>query len=346
LNNYLISEISAIAIHNVGNKLNDDGILFSKELTEFDDELKEILITYFVSPFKSNEYYTLHHESDLNLNEVYVYAGKIFDNPETLHEHSVNLAKHLYNCTTHPKIKGGEFYTVYFKNCTFEGETVDAIGLFKSENKDTFLKVKPSQLVYEIFSDKGININKLDKGCLIFNTKRENGFVVEVVDYTSKGSEAVYWMDNFLQSFQRKDDYHHTENVLSLCKKFITTDLPRDYEVTKADQADFLNKSLKFFKGKESFNMNEFANEVIEQPSLIEKFHNYKSSFEEQSSLNIADNFSISPSALKKQSRVFKSVLKLDKNFHVYIHGDRELIEQGVDPDGRKFYKLYFREES
>jgi hypothetical protein len=58
------------------------------------------------------------------------------------------------------------------------------------------------------------------------------------------------------------------------------------------------------------------------------------------------DNFNISAAALKKQSRVFKSVLKLDKNFHVYIHGDRELIEQGVDPDGRKFYKLYFREES
>lgn len=346
MNNYLISEIHSLAIHNVGNKLNDDGILFSKELTDVDDELKEILITYFISPFKSGEYYTLHHDSDLNLNEVYVFAGKIFDNPESLYEHSVNLAKHLYNCTSHPKIKGGEFYTVYFRNCTFEGETTDAIGLFKSENKDTFLKVKPSQLNYEIHSDKGININKLDKGCLIFNTKREDGFVVEVVDNTGKGTEAVYWIDSFLQSLQRKDDYHHTENILSLCKKFITNDLPREYEVTKADQADFLNKSLKFFKGKESFNMGEFANEVIEQPAIIEKFNNYKSSFEEQSNLYIADNFNISPAALKKQSRVFKSVLKLDKNFHVYIHGDRELIEQGVDPDGRKFYKLYFREET
>jgi hypothetical protein len=346
MNNYLISEISSIAIHNVGNKLNDDGIQFSKELTNFESDLMETLITYFISSFKSAEYFTLHHESDITLNEVYVYAGKIFDDPSTLYENSVNLAKHLYNCTSHPKIKGGEFYTVYFKNCTFEGNTVDAIGLFKSENKDTFLKVKPRQLIYEIESEKGININKLDKGCLIFNTKRENGFVVEVVDNTGKGTEAVYWMDNFLQSVSRKDDYHHTENVLSLCKKFITNDLPREYEVTKADQADFLNKSLKFFKGKESFNMNEFASEVIEQPALIEKFHNYKSSFEEQSSLNIMDNFNISAAALKKQSRVFRSVLKLDKNFHVYIHGDRELIEQGVDPDGRKFYKLYFREES
>jgi len=39
-------------------------------------------------------------------------------------------------------------------------------------------------------------------------------------------------------------------------------------------------------------------------------------------------------------------VLKLDKNFHIYIHGDRNLIEQGEEPDGRKFYKIYYEEES
>jgi hypothetical protein len=49
---------------------------------------------------------------------------------------------------------------------------------------------------------------------------------------------------------------------------------------------------------------------------------------------------------VKKQARVFKSVLKLDKNFHIYIHGNRELIEQGVEKDGRKFYKIYFEKEA
>jgi hypothetical protein len=49
---------------------------------------------------------------------------------------------------------------------------------------------------------------------------------------------------------------------------------------------------------------------------------------------------------VKKQSRVFKSVLKLDRNFHIYIHGDKDLIERGVEKDGRKYYKIYYREES
>ena len=49
---------------------------------------------------------------------------------------------------------------------------------------------------------------------------------------------------------------------------------------------------------------------------------------------------------MKKQARAFKSVLKLDKNFHIYIHGDRNMIEQGIDNDGRKFYKIYYQEEN
>ena len=39
--------------------------------------------------------------------------------------------------------------------------------------------------------------------------------------------------------------------------------------------------------------------------------------------------------------------LKLDKNFHIYIHGNRELIEKGYDEArGEHFYKIYFKEES
>ncbi|MCC6583451.1 MAG: nucleoid-associated protein, partial [Chitinophagales bacterium] len=39
-------------------------------------------------------------------------------------------------------------------------------------------------------------------------------------------------------------------------------------------------------------------------------------------------------------------VLKLDRNFHIYIHGNTEMIQQGIDEDGRKFYKIFYQEES
>jgi hypothetical protein len=72
----------------------------------------------------------------------------------------------------------------------------------------------------------------------------------------------------------------------------------------------------------------------------------YKSDYEQRYDTQIEDQFAISGAAVKKQARIYKSVLKLDRNFHIYIHGNSELIEKGVDDDGRKFYKIYYQEES
>ncbi|HNY06751.1 MAG TPA: nucleoid-associated protein [Bacteroidales bacterium] len=340
------SSLLGITLHKVGSKVEDEGIQFSKSELRTNDSLNNVLLNYFLSPFKSDEFYHLYHDSDIKYNEVYGFVSEIFDNPNSLYEQSVNLAKHLYEQSVHPKIKSGEFYTVYFKDCIIDNNTVDAVGLFKSENKDTFLKIYPSVDGFDIESEKGININKLDKGCLIFNTERENGYVVAVVDNSSKGAEAQYWMDDFLHVLQRKDEYYNTHNVLSLCKNFVTKELPQQFDVSKADQIDFLNKSVKFFKEKDSFEMDEFTNEVIVQPDVIESFNKYRSDYQREHDIDFADNFAISETAVKKQARVFKSVIKLDKNFHIYIHGNRELIEQGIDEKGRKFYKIYYQEES
>lgn len=337
--------IKSITVHNVGSKLNQENIHFSKKLLAINEEMSNILIGHFLFHFKSNEYFNFYHDIDLNMNEVFVCVNKIFENKDSLQEQSVNLAKHLYEQSTHPKIKGGEFYTVYFKDCIIDGETVDAVGLFKSENKDIFLKIFPSTDGFEIESEKGININKMDKGCLIFNTEKEKGYVVAVVDNTNKGNDAEYWIDDFLHLRPRKDDYYNTQNVLSLCKNFVKKELPQHFEVSKPDQVDMINKSVKFFKDNENFNMTEFANEVISNPDIIQSFNHFKSSFQQDYDVEIADNFAISESAVKKQARSLKSIIKLDKNFHIYIHGGRELIEQGEDKKG-KFYKVYYKEES
>ncbi len=338
------SKIANISLHLVGNKHNEEYMTLSDGSLELNDVVKEILTNYFLTPFKTNECFNLYHESDINLNEVYSFASRIFDNPDTLHEQSINIAKHLYEKSDHPKIKGGEFYVVYFENCVINDEVVDAVGLFKSENKETFLKVYPSGENFEIESQQGVNINKLDKGALIFNTEREKGFVISVVDNTNKGAEAHYWMDEFLHIRQRQDEYYNTQNVIALTKHFVTKELPKEFEVSKADQVDLLNKSAQFFKEKDSFDIEEFANEVIGQPEVIESFNRYKESFAQERDIEFSDNFAISDVAAKKGVRSLKSVIKLDKNFHIYIHGDRSKIETGEDDKG-KFYKVYYNEE-
>ncbi|MDR1555129.1 MAG: nucleoid-associated protein [Campylobacteraceae bacterium] len=337
------STIYSLLVHKIGTKFLDESVIFSKRTFSVDKQMSDVLLHYFTSSFKSSEYLNFYHDIDINMNKVFTCVGKIFANPETLLEQSQNLAMHLYEQSTHPKIKCGEFYAVYFKDCIVEGIAVDAIGLFKSENKETFLKVYLSSDGFEIQSDQGININKLDKGCLVFNIEHESGYVVAVVDNSAKGAEAKYWIDDFLHVRKRKDEYYNTQNMLSLYKDFIKNELPQQFEISKADQIDFLNKSIKFFKEKDDFDIKEFADEVISEQAMIDNFDRYRSDYQQE--YDFTDNFSIHEDAVKKQARTFRSVIKLDKNFHIYIHGNRKLIERGRDEKG-KFYKIYYEEES
>ncbi len=345
----IISEqtgIKSIVVHKVGNKSNDDGIRFSKSALNTNEHINKLLISYFFTPFKSEEYFHLFHDSDLKLNEVYSYASRIFENPDSLYEQSVNLAKHLYENSSHPKIKSGELYVAYFYNCIVDGEQVDALGIFKSESKETYLRVMPTADNYEIDAEAGININKLDKGCLVFNIEKEDGYLVAVVDSLSKGTEAQFWFDHFLHVRLREDDYFQTQNAIKFCKEFVMEKMPEEFEVDKADQVDLLNKSAQFFKENDNFNFQDFSNEVIQEPQVIESFKNHRASFETENQLKFEDAFEVSTPAVKKTSGVFKSVIKLDKNFHIYIHGNRDYIRKGHDDEtGMDYYQLLFEEE-
>jgi hypothetical protein len=144
---------------------------------------------YFLSNFeKTNEVYRLSHiTNDLNLNEVFHFAEMIFEEKDDFHLHTKQIAKHLHDISNHPNIKTGEFYCAYFKNVQIEGEVLDAIGLFKSESKEPFLIVEQEQLDFNVnYQETAINIKKLDKGCLIFNTEKEVGYKVVVVDQTNR----------------------------------------------------------------------------------------------------------------------------------------------------------------
>lgn len=341
------ASLERLVIHKTGNKSREEGIKFSKSPVQFGEAIKDLLIRYFLSPFGKNEYFNLHHDADLNLNEVYHFSCAIFDDPGSFYLNSVNLANHLYESSVHPKVKAGEFYVAYLKNLIVDGEEVDAIGLFKSESRETFLKVFPTTDNFSIEHEDGININKLDKGCLIFNTERENGFVVATVDNLSKSSEALYWMDGFLKLSQRNDDYFQTSQTLNLCKEFVSGKMPEVFDIDRPAQAELLNKSMKFFREKDEFVMEEFMSEVFTEPAVIETFNEYRRDYETERDVKISEDFEISGQAVKRMSKVYKSIIKLDKNFHIYVHGNRDNIEKGYDEErGMPFYRLFFREES
>lgn len=343
--------LDKISVHHVGNKSQNEMYALSEHPLQLKDEMiTRLLLQYFLTPFeKTNEVYHLMHSSgDLALNEIHHFVTQLFEDENMFHETSEQIARYLYEVADHPKIKPGELYVAYFKQLQIEGELLDAVGIFKSENKETYLKVYSDKGGFNLdYEENAININKLDKGCLIFNTGKEEGYKVVVTDNNSRGPEAaVYWKDEFLQLKIRNDSYNKTINTLGIYKNFVTNKIDEEFEMTKADKIDLLNRSMKYFKEKETFDIDEFAGEVIGNEKAIESFKSFKSQYEQEFETPIADTFEIAANAVKKQARVYKSVLKLDKNFHIYIHGDKDLIEKGFD-DGKamNYYKVYFKEE-
>lgn len=338
--------LSALATHYVGNKHSNDTFFYSEELvTVEDEELKAQLLHYFTTPFvEAVEYFEFYHESDEQLNAVMHFAKKIFDAPDTLLEHSVSIAKHLYDISDSPNIKSGELHIAYLERLYVDEQVVNAIGIYKTENRDAFFKLEKKDNGYDIILNQGINAEKLDKGCIIYNTGGK--MKLAIVDKTNKKEEAVYWRDKFLKVIATSDEYHHTQDYLSATKDFIMKQIPQEYEVNKAQQADYLNRSIEFFKTNQQFDERAFTSEVFQDKELIGSFNNYKTTYEQDSGVALNSDFDISDHAVRKSARVFKSVLKLDKNFHVYIHGDKDLIERGYDEAvGKHYYKIYFDQE-
>ncbi len=339
--------IGKIIVHHVGNKNKNEGQKFSKHLLHLkEDFIKEILLQYFLNPFKSEALYEFTNLGEEELNVVYHSVSTIFDDDANFLKESVKIAKHLYEKSEHPKINGGEFYVVYFKSCVVGDEVCDAIGLFKSENKDTYLKVYQKEDDFAIESQQGINIHKLDKGCIIFNTDKESGYLACMVDNLNKSGEAQYWKEDFLGLKQREDDFYHTKNMLNVCKDFCDEFLHDDQEITRQQQFLIKDRSMKFFADNESYNEQTFEEEVMQEPEIIEAFQHYKQKYMNGENTVPSEDFAISESAVKNAKKYFKSVLKLDKNFHVYVHGSPEFIEKGFD-DTKKmnFYRLFFNEE-
>lgn len=339
--------LGGLVTHYVGNNAAGEVLQLSQKPVDVASEgLRQVLLQYFLSPFKEAASYNLWHPADLRMNEVASFVTAIFESPDSLLQQSAHLARHLYDITTLPQIKSGELHVAYFTGCPVNGRMVDAVGIYKTESKSQFLKLEEEAGGYHFAADEGINPERMDKGCLIFNVDAENGYLLHIIDRTAKGGEAQFWKDTFLKVRAADDEYHATEDYLRMSKMFIQEQIPAEYEVERVQQIEMLNKSAGYFKSNEQFQRDHFEQQVFSDPDLIQSFRKYEKQYSEDYETSFGDEFDISAAAVKKNARIMKSVLKLDKNFHVYIHGDRGRIERGYDADaGLNYYKIYFEEE-
>ncbi|MDR0606669.1 MAG: nucleoid-associated protein, partial [Bacteroidales bacterium] len=282
------------------------------------EEEENILKNIFLKPFISQiTTYEFNHEIDLNLNILFQLSKSIYDDEDFI-EKSKDIFTHLKTVSKHPNIKDGDLFIVKYEDILFNNGYYEALGIYKIENKENFIEIDSNK---NLIFKKGISNKKLDKACLILFANKP--YTIFIIDNANKDTE--YWKDEFINVKLKNDFINNTTQSLQLTRDFIKEELSQQSKNSKVDQAALLNKSVQFFKEKDNFNMGEFANEVMEQPEVIERFNQYKSVWQQEHEIDIPDDFTISDSAVKKQARIFKSVIKLDKNFHIYVHGNSDL---------------------
>lgn len=342
--------MTKLVLHRVGNKSQDEGIRVAKHLFNLTEDLTDVLMSYFLSGFKLEDLYEFNHEVDLSMNEIFNYCTYIFEDVDAnFYEQSINILKHLYDRSNHVKIKGGELYVAYFQDCIVDDEMVDAIGIFKAENKDTYLKLKlDEQEEWTLDFEEGTDVTKLDKGCLVFNMDNETGYRVVSVDL--KSADAKYWKDEFLMITEIQNERFQTKAYMDMCKEFGKKAFK---EEDKHERVDFLNRSKDYFEHYKEFDEQEFKEVIFEDNfDKLDAFEAHKQDFQEK--LGIEDTaeegFFISKPIVKKAKRGFKNNIQLDTEMEIKILSSQAqadgFIERGYDEEREmKYYKIYFNNE-
>mgnify|MGYP003132226432 FL=1 len=347
--NLYAAHIASLSIHRVGNKSRNEGIFLSSAPYKMDDEIRPLLKEFFLKPFRDKEenYFQFRHETDLEFHDLYNTVSEIFDNPESIHEHSKKITKHLFDQSMHPHIKNGEVYVAYMENLQIDNKKVDGIGIFKSEIKQDFLQFAEQGDQLDAILQQGVNLKKLDKGALIFNVKKEEGYKVLSID--SNRYDARYWVESFLGVDAFEDENFFTKKYLKFCQDFAKdVVLPAE---DKQQEVMFMNRAVNHFAKNDNFEESSFVNEVIDNPALVPEFNHYKTEKAPKYKIEDLTTFPIANTAVSAARKKIKNVINLDTNIQIkmdFINPDsaERFVEKGWDEEKQMYYYLvYFNKE-
>lgn len=328
-------------VQKVGNKLKEEGIAFTSKADDI-TSASEFICALIKNTFKFDVFSRLCAIDELDSNNVYRFVRKIFSNKEYFVSQSNNLARHLYDQSNHPNIINGEFYVIYIDDCSVNGQSTDALLLLKTEVKDSFLTVIHENGEYSIKPQFGLSTKHIDKGCLIFNIEKDNGYLLSIVENSSIRQDGRYWTQNFLYAKEIISDFQHTENVANFCaalvQKVIEINPNRALDLAKASRS--ITQRLQE-NGRE-INTSDLISSLELNEDTTSALSQFRRDYEEKVG-KIPDKFICNQSAIKRKAITKSNVLRVGSGFEVKILAPSAEIEQGYDDEkGRNFLKLYF----
>lgn len=349
------ANIEELVIHTVGNNEENDDSIVSQNVIKVDNSEfgYNELLTFFLSQFSGPACYKFTHEEGLNANEVYNICDLYFKGELEFYDLSVRFLEQLILNSSIPNVKAGNLFVVDFKNCNFAGENVNAIGVFKSETKETFIKIKTGLddvLTYDL--ETGTSINKLDKGCLIFNTEGKDGYRVISVDNISRDNPAKYWTDKFLNIIHVGTNNFKTREYIKAIKDFAKSDIfEEDAGNKNLKKAELINKTSDYFQNKESFDIEEYVNEVIVDDVKKEEFTKKISDHFHQADIKDFEKFEIDNDVVRTMKGTLTKLIKMDTGIEIKVKSTQSIedhyLEKGYDDKKQMhYYKVFFNNEN
>lgn len=336
-----IGKIQRMIVHSVGNKEREEGVSFSKNELDY-KEIQGDVEDLIEKSFNTSDLYQFFFEQDINLNPIYSFVKVLFAEPDRFIEQSNLIAKILYERSNRPSVVRGELNVIYLTGCEIDGETVDALALLKMEQKERMVRYVHDENGIRVVKMEGVNLSKVDKGCLIYNIDEENGYRISIVNKTVKNQDKAYWQDDFLHVKSCQSAYHQTVNLMNLCKDFVKEEME---DCDKMQRSLAVARAKSVIATKDEVDLNDFAEEVFQNATLADRFMEYRDSSEYLSELP-GDTLKIERKIPKKHISMPANTIHLDGNFDIVVKGGEDHIVRGVDEsNGMKYYKLFFEKE-
>jgi len=216
----------------------------------------------------------------------------------------------------------------------YEGK---AIGFYFSRERSNFLNMNGEELLVL----RGLPLKKPEFSCLIL----PDGMDGYQVYLSEPGASA--WSTKIFPFLRQTNDAFHAKEFFKMVKGFSEDVMLKERQQPREEQVSFLSDSLEYSGNNKSVNFENFKQEVLKEPAIIDAFDQYQEKYAGERQWNPPDQFAVTEQSQNQAKKFVKSIIKLDKNFHIYVHGNKERIEKGFDEDKKlHFYTLWFDSEA
>jgi hypothetical protein len=194
------ARVTHCVVHRVGNRLREEGCELSQQEVKGTADLHGTLLRHYLGPLARGDAFEFYHESDINLNAVRQFALTILRSPDKFLGLTQSIAKQLYSVSSHPSIAEGEFIAILFQDVRIGEVSHLALGLYRIEQRETFLDVERANDSLNLVEMSGIPVSNIQKGVLIV------GDALKLFVKESSGQQTKYWQELFLKVRPQQTD--------------------------------------------------------------------------------------------------------------------------------------------